>query len=50
MNAGAARGAAEVERQTKLLMEKMRTGSVAANLLQDPLSPKVITTEFPINV
>ena len=30
MNAGAARGAAEVERQTKLLMEKMRTGSVPA--------------------
>jgi len=30
MNAEAARGAAEVERQTKLLMEKMRAGSVPA--------------------
>ena len=30
MNAEAGRGAAEVERQTKLLMEKMRAGSVPA--------------------
>ena len=30
MNAEAARGAAEVERQTRLLMEKMRAGSVPA--------------------